>query len=228
MAAVTPDLPQVESAIIAYTNDFRRENKLETVKPNPVLAAAAKAFAAYLARTNSFSHTADGRQPGERAKGAGYDYCQIAENLAFNRNSRGFTAPVLAREVVEGWKNSPSHRKNMLATHVTEIGVGVAKGDGHTYLSVQLFGRPERLKYQFRIENLSVATVGFTLDDKPESLEPRVSVRFTRCEPATLTFETATAGGSERRLQARYRPRDGDRFTVSGGTLGAVEIEHGR
>ena len=77
----TPDLPKVEAAIVQLTNVFRKEQGLAAVQPNPVLRKAAEDFARYLARTNTFSHTADGRQPGERAKAGGYDFCIVSENL---------------------------------------------------------------------------------------------------------------------------------------------------
>ena len=41
-------------------------------------------------------------------------------------NSSGFTPKELADGFLEGWKQSPGHRKNMLDPDVTQIGVGVA------------------------------------------------------------------------------------------------------
>ncbi|MFT5508369.1 MAG: hypothetical protein ACI89J_001444, partial [Hyphomicrobiaceae bacterium] len=63
---MTPDLPNVEIAIIEMTNGFRRQNKLSELKRNRTLDQAARAFASYLARTGKFSHTADGRRPADR------------------------------------------------------------------------------------------------------------------------------------------------------------------
>ena len=109
-----PDLPQTEIAIVEMTNAFRKENKLGEVKPNTALAAAARAFADYLAKTGKFAHEADGREPAARAE-QGYRYCLVAENLALNLDSRGFETRQLARDAVEGWKDSPGHRANLLA-----------------------------------------------------------------------------------------------------------------
>ena len=128
MPVITPDVPAVETAIVAMTNAFRLENKLGEVRPNAQLAQAARAYAAYLARTNAFSHTADGRQPADRVGETGYQYCQVAENLASTSTFAGFEAGLAA--AVEGWKNSPGHRRNMLTPHVTEIGVAVAQASG--------------------------------------------------------------------------------------------------
>lgn len=99
-----PNLPQTEIAIVALTNAFRQENKLGAVTPNKELAAAARWFAEYLARTGKLAHEADGREPQQRASAHGYKYCMVAENLARNLDSRGYTAQRLAAEVVEGWK----------------------------------------------------------------------------------------------------------------------------
>src|SRR5262249_33148072 len=100
--ASLPDLPQTEIAIVELTNAFRHESRLGALKPNAALTAAARAFAEYLAKTGKFAHEADGRGPGQRAAASGYRYCQIAENLALNLDSRGFETRPLARAVVEG------------------------------------------------------------------------------------------------------------------------------
>ncbi|MEQ1710072.1 MAG: CAP domain-containing protein, partial [Hyphomicrobium sp.] len=145
MTPTLPDVPQVEVAIVELTNAFRREHKLGEVKANAALAKAARDYAAFLARSGTFSHTADGREPSARAESAGYQYCQVAENLALNLDSRGFESRALAGQAVEGWKNSPGHRKNLLAPHVVEIGVAVVRAPDKDpkFISVQVFGRPK-------------------------------------------------------------------------------------
>src|SRR5262245_37990109 len=110
-----PDLPKTEVAIIEMTNAFRRQERLGAVVPNTELTATARWFAEYLARTNTFAHEADGRQPADRVKAHGYQFCMVAENLSLNFDGRGFTTSGLATKAVEGWKNSPGHRQNMLA-----------------------------------------------------------------------------------------------------------------
>ena len=56
--ATLPDLPKTEIAIIQMTNAFRREQKLGTLSSNKQLAAAARAYAAYLAKAGALSHSA--------------------------------------------------------------------------------------------------------------------------------------------------------------------------
>ncbi len=214
-----PDLPQTEIAIVEMTNAFRKENKLGAVKPNPALTAAARAFAGYLARTDKFAHEADGRHPAQRAEAQGYRFCFVAENLALNLDSRGFETAKLARDVVEGWKNSPGHRANMLQPKVTEIGVAVARAADRNpkFISVQLFGRPESFKIQFKVENQTGAAVRYTLGEAAHTLPVRAIMTHTSCDPGQLTFEKLGA--------QRYQPRDGDRFVVHNAKGGAFAVD---
>ncbi len=139
-----PDLPKTEIAIIQMTNTFRREQKLGTLTSNKQLAAAARAYAAYLAKTGALSHSADGRSMDARVREKGYRFCWLAENLSWRRNEKGYSTSELAGTVMTGWKNSPGHRANMASPKVTQIGVGVARAPGAwpTFYSVQIMGRP--------------------------------------------------------------------------------------
>jgi len=217
--AVLPDLPQTEVAIVEMTNTFRRENRLGEVKPNAALTAAARAFAQYLAKTGKFAHEADGREPSDRAAAHGYQYCLIAENLALNLDSRGFESRKLAKDAVEGWKASPGHRANMLQAGATEIGVAVARAPDKDpkFISVQLFGRPETLKVTFKIENRSGATVRYSLGEDAQDLAPRTIMTHTSCGLEALEFQTPTP--------ARFEPRDGDKYLLSGPSRAAIKID---
>jgi hypothetical protein len=220
--ATLPDLPQTEIAILEMTNAFRKESKLGAVRPNAALTAAARAFADYLAKTGKFAHEADGHKPAERAQAQGYRYCLISENLAMNLDSRGFETRALAHQAVEGWKNSPGHRANMLQPGVTEIGVAVARAPNADpkFISVQLFGRPEALKVEFRIENKAGAAVGYTLGEKTHALPVRSIVTHASCDPKQLTFDKA---GTAAR---RFEPRNGDRYVVRAkGEAITVDVE---
>src|SRR5438105_2649848 len=58
-----PDLSETKQAIVKLTNQFRAENQRGELKSNTKLAKAAQSFAEFLARTDQFSHTADGKEP---------------------------------------------------------------------------------------------------------------------------------------------------------------------
>ena len=93
------DLARIEHLIFTGTNLFRTQEKRAPLKINPELAGAAQAFAEYLAHTDKFSHTADGKEPWDRTTKVGYQNCIILENIAYEYNSAGFTAEVLAKIV---------------------------------------------------------------------------------------------------------------------------------
>ena len=70
----------------------------------------------------------------DRVRAAGYPYAVVAENLAAGQRT--------AAEVVQGWLDSPGHRRNLLSPDVTQIGVAHAVGGEHGTLWTQVFGRP--------------------------------------------------------------------------------------
>lgn len=222
---MTPDLPQVESAIIEQTNAFRRQHKLGVLRRNQTLDGAARAFARYLARSGKFAHMADGRRPADRTAAAGYRHCRVSENLALNVDSRGFATRQLATAAVTGWQRSPPHRKAMLDPFVIEIGVGVAKAPGeHRYLSVQLFGRPRTLQYSFRIRNAARQPVHYLLTGRRHDLPPHTEVEHTECNPANLRLQDVQPLRPGRR--AEFSTSDGDLFVVRHNGRGGLVVDY--
>lgn len=226
MAALVPDLPKVEQHIVEMTNQVRREQKLSTLKLNAMLIKAARAYAGTLAQSGEFSHTADGRNPGERAENAGYKFCAIAENLAMDRNSKGFATGDLAIQAIAGWMNSPPHRANIMMSSATEIGVGVARAPGPVpkFISVELFGRPAADSVKFEIVNSSRAGVSYTFEGKTHDLKPRVSVVQSSCTPGELVFSTPGGFFSSASEIARLPAQDGKLYTLKSGATGGVTL----
>lgn len=222
-----PDLPQTEIAIVAFTNDFRQENKLGAVTPNKELAAAARWFAEYLARTDKFAHEADGREPQQRASAHGYKYCMVAENLARNLDSRGYSVQRLAAEVMEGWKNSPPHRQNLVEADATEIGVSVVRApDKHPkFVSVQMFGRPETLKVTFSITNTAQLPVSYTLGRDGHLIEPQTIITHEHCASGRISFDRAGNWLSGTSIGANFEPQNGVAFALKQATSGRVVVE---
>jgi uncharacterized protein YkwD len=107
------------------------------------LEDAAREFAAFMARTAKFDHDADGRQPAQRIGAKGYRYCMVAENIAYEFDTRGFASAELAMRFVNDWKGSAGHRANMLGAGAVHTGVAIARSakTGY-YYAVQLFGSP--------------------------------------------------------------------------------------
>jgi len=136
---------EAEKYVFDDTNAFRGEHGQRELAVDKTLAATAQRFADYMARTGKYAHDADGRTPGQRLRAAGYDYCMVAENIAFAFDSRGFRTQHLSDKFVDGWKASPGHRKNMLDAEATVTGVAIAQSplNGY-YYAVQMFARPTR------------------------------------------------------------------------------------
>jgi uncharacterized protein YkwD len=191
-----PDLAQVEALVVEGTNRFRDSQSRHALHTNAQLEKAARSFAEYLARTRQFDHEAGGTTPASRAKAAGYDYCFVAENIARHRTNMGFATQDLAHRLVEGWKNSPGHRRNMLEPDVIETGVATVhrREDGiDDYYSVQLFGRPRSHSVKFQVRNIGASAARYRLDEKEYDLPPRYSRIHTTCAPAALRFEAPRA-----------------------------------
>lgn len=217
MAAPTlPDVAKVEIAIVEMTNEFRSKNNLAPVKSETKLTNAARAFATYLARTGKFAHDADGRQPAERTTSAGYQYCFIAENLALNQSSAGFESRDLARQMVEGWINSPGHRRNLLAEHATETAVAIARAPDADpkYIAVQLFARPRALSYEFQISNSSGSTVRYKFGGQGHEVRSGMGVTHSACLPSQLTFEGSIQPVKGGQASGQYLAGDGQVYTL--------------
>lgn len=119
--------------MVDLTNQQRREAGLDPLRVSGDLMEAAESYAQTMAETDCFGHHC-GPVPDQvkRVEQAGYtEWSHLGENVA--------VGPTTAKEVVEGWMNSPPHRDNILEPDFTEIGVGRATANGRTYW-VQEFG----------------------------------------------------------------------------------------
>ena len=225
------DLAGTGALIVQQTNRFRKEMGRDAVATNPVLTQAAADFAKFMAKTNKFGHTADGNQPNGRARQHGYDSCLIAENIAVEFSSRGFTTSALASKFVQGWKHSPGHRKNMLDPDVIETGVGVAQSETGYYYAVQMFGRPRSKSITFRVANKSGTTVEYWLGDRSFKLPPDYTETHTVCRrldlrmqppqmrppPVQASPSKPKAGQPAPKTAPKtnsLHPADGDRFVI--------------
>ena len=214
-ATPTLDLTLVEQQIFTGTNKFRTQEKRTTLNSNPKLAVAAKAFAEYLASTDKFSHTADGKEPWDRTAKAGYEHCIILENIAYEFDSDGFTAEGLADDCVQGWKNSPGHRRNMLDADVQDTGIGLARSSRTgRYYAVQDFGRPKSAIITFKVSDRLDTPVKFTIDGQASAANPGETITYERSRPPLLLFtwdEKAIVTEAERK---RFRPINGASYIV--------------
>jgi uncharacterized protein YkwD len=117
-------------------NEFRREHALKPLTLDPLISAEAREHSAEMARSGkTISHRGfKQRRENIRQK---IPYRAAAENVAV---AVGYEDP--ARMVVEGWKKSPEHRKNMLGDF-SLTGIGLAQNkDGSYFFFTQIFIEP--------------------------------------------------------------------------------------
>ena len=183
------DLKQAAKIVRERTNAFRREQKLGPVEPDELLTKTAEAFAEYMATKHVYGHEADGRTPAERATAAGYEFCTVRENIAFEFKESGFTTERLGESLFTGWKNSPEHRENMLAAEVIDTGVAIAKDErSGKHFGVQLFGRPRSREFTFVVVNETEATIPYRVGVRDYELPPRLVRTHTECLAEQVAF----------------------------------------
>jgi uncharacterized protein YkwD len=101
-------------------NAYRREKGLRPLKLQPALTEAARAHARDLAKWDRISHFgSDGSNPWDRVKRAGYSARLAAENVG--------TGQVTIEEVINGWKASPGHNKNLLLPEAEHMGIALVQ-----------------------------------------------------------------------------------------------------
>ncbi len=128
------------SEVIRLINVERTLNNLQPLEKNELLSHAAKEKAKDLLKQQYFAHESpEGVAVGDLVDIAGYDYIFTGENLA-KGDFRDET------EIVEGWMNSPGHRKNILEPTFTESGMAIKSGifEGRpVWIGVQIFATPK-------------------------------------------------------------------------------------
>jgi uncharacterized protein YkwD len=224
-SASSPDLVQTAELITTRTNQFRARHNRPALANNKRLSRSAQDFADYLARTDTFSHTADGKQPSQRVRTQGYEFCLVAEHIAWEYNSAGFTTKELGRALMTGCRHSPEHRKNLLDPDLAEVGVGVARSKKTgRYYAVQDFARPQSKAVIFKITNEADGTIHYTVEGKSFSLDPHYTVTHQRWRAPELDFQ-GVRGKGDSEGDAAFEPHKGDHFAVHGPREGGYSVE---
>ena len=113
-----------QQEVANLTNQEREENGLSPLQIDTALQEVAQTKSEDMATNNYFSHTSPTYgSPFEMLQQFEVDYTTAAENIASGQQS--------PKEVVNGWMNSPGHRKNIMNEKVTHIGVGYAENGAY-------------------------------------------------------------------------------------------------
>lgn len=121
-------LRRAETALRCLLDQTRIRYRLGLLRPDGCLRRAAAAHASDMVERAYFAHDAPGgRDPGARAKAAGYAPGRsrwiVGENLAWGRAPNGSPA-----WVQDGWMRSRTHRAIVLRRDFRDVGVGVVAG----------------------------------------------------------------------------------------------------
>mgnify|MGYP003309729232 CR=1 FL=1 len=110
--------------VIRLVNIERNKSGLNSLTEDAMLNKACSTRATEIVR--AFSHTRpDGRDCFTALSDIGYSYRSAGENIAYGQSSPS--------SVVNAWMNSEGHRKNILNSNYSKIGVGCHNNGGTLY-----------------------------------------------------------------------------------------------
>jgi uncharacterized YkwD family protein len=127
---VPSEVSAYEQQVVDLTNQEREKQGLPALKLDTELSKVAKEKSIDMKNNHYFSHTSPNYgSPFDMMKQFGISYRAAGENIAMGQPS--------PEEVVNAWMNSDGHRKNILSSSFTHIGVGhVADGNYWTQMFI--------------------------------------------------------------------------------------------
>ena len=131
-AVLGSELREIGLEALQLTNEFRAQHQRPPLKWHQALADIGYEHSQNMGDGKvPFSHTGFD----ERVKCYPFSYRAAAENLAMSHGLRG-----VAKVAVNGWIDSPGHRKNLLSDQ-TFCGIGVYRNVAGAYYLTQLFAK---------------------------------------------------------------------------------------
>lgn len=101
---------------LRLVNDYRASQGLSALSLETHATEAAQILAKNMAKTDKMSHVGPGgADVGKRLAMAGYRYRLAAENIGAGQTS--------VAQIIEGWKNSPPHSRNLLLADAKHMGI---------------------------------------------------------------------------------------------------------
>ncbi|MGD6871825.1 SafA/ExsA family spore coat assembly protein [Sutcliffiella horikoshii] len=121
-----------EEQVAKLVNQERAKHGLKPLKLNWELSRVARYKSQDMIDKRYFSHTSPTYgSPFDMIRNFGISYRSAGENIAAGQQT--------PQEVMNAWMNSEGHRKNILSSQYTEIGVGYAKGGQYGHYWTQMF-----------------------------------------------------------------------------------------
>jgi uncharacterized protein YkwD len=112
-------------AAASMLSDYRRAKGLPALAPDDRLVALAADQARRMAAIDKLTHDPGGRGFVQRLKASNYDAVRAAENIGAGYHTLA--------EAFSGWRDSPSHDKNMLLPGATRFGIATAYAPNSKY-----------------------------------------------------------------------------------------------
>lgn len=117
--------PVDAAAAASLLTDYRVARGLSPVSVDEQLNRIAQDQANAMAKADNLSHEVGGRSFMSRMKASGYNASKAVENVGAGYHTLA--------EAFSGWRDSPSHNKNMLEPAVTRMGIATANAPNSKY-----------------------------------------------------------------------------------------------
>jgi uncharacterized YkwD family protein len=129
-ATTTSAVSAYEQKVVELTNQQRTKNGLKPLVLDTELSKVAREKSRDMQSKGYFNHTSPTYgSPFDMMKKFGITYRSAGENIAMGQRT--------PEEVVNAWMNSDGHRKNILSSNFTHIGVGhIANGNYWTQMFI--------------------------------------------------------------------------------------------
>lgn len=116
-----PPPDDLAADLLERHNRIRIDRDLPPLSYSPKLTQAAREQVSGMIAMGKIRHKGtDGSKPSDRVERAGYRFVTVGENVASGQET--------AEEVMEGWMNSPGHKRNILG-EFRELGASKAEDD---------------------------------------------------------------------------------------------------
>ncbi|MES2751259.1 MAG: CAP domain-containing protein [Pseudomonadota bacterium] len=113
--------PNVAASMIS---GYRQNNGLGGLQVDPLLMKAAETQSQAMASRNKLDHNVAGALD-KRIKASGFDATKAVENVSAGYHTLA--------EAFSGWRDSPPHKANMLASGVTKMGIAATYAPNTKY-----------------------------------------------------------------------------------------------